>query len=60
MKLTSRYVAGLFDGEGWFSIKRTKGRYNRPFVFQIKDHEYNFYERAYEAMREQKIRWLQN
>lgn len=32
--ITDSYLAGLFDGEGWFSISRSRGRYNRPYVYQ--------------------------
>ena len=28
------YLAGLFDGEGWFSISRSRGLYSRPYSYQ--------------------------
>lgn len=37
MKLSNAYTAGLFDGEGWFSISRSRGslyRHRREFFFQ--------------------------
>lgn len=36
--ISSQYAAGLFDGEGWFSISRAKGSLygaRRPWAFQV-------------------------
>lgn len=41
MKLNSDYIAGLFDGEGWFRISRATGlrsRTNRQYCFQAYAH----------------------
>lgn len=39
MQLSDDYIAGLFDGEGWFYIMRTSGKFNRhkrKYAFQCK------------------------